>query len=810
MSEAIDRARIVVIGGGIVGCSIVYHLAEAGERDVLLVEKAALTSGSTCQAMGVVTMFNPSSTMMGYRRYSIELYRRLGVFETVGSLRIASSENQLRELQRTASRTRAIGLDAELVGPAEAGRFLPAMSRDSLFGAVWLPGDGYLDPHGATHGVAAAARAMGVRVRLNTRVTGIELSDRRQVRRVLTTDGPIEAEIIVNAAGMWAPQVAAMVGAWIPSTPVDHQHAALAPVAGHELTRDMPCFRDPDRLVYGRSESGGMLMGGYEANPPARWSDGVPWDHAERSFPPDYERFTPLLQGAALRFPFLADAQVTHLICHPDAMTPDANPLMGPMPGLHGFWVAAGMSLNGFGGAGGIGRTMAAWITTGEPDVDTFAYRAWRFADTYRDPVFAAGLAREAYSYYYFLRYPADQDEAGRPRRLSALHARLQDAGAVFGTKAGWERVDYLRPGEPWRRAGPDQRAWGWAKPPFFERVGDEHRAVRERAGLIDLTSFGKIEVTGPGALTLLQRVAANDIDRPVGSVVYTQLCSRHGGVVADVTVSRQATDRFRVITGAGNVASDLGWLRLNIADGDARTVIRDMTDDLAVLGLWGPLARDVLGAATDDDVSGTALPLRQLRPIRIGPAQVEAARISYAGELGWELYVAPDWAGQAWDRLVEVGADRGLEIIGYRALEGLRLEKGYRYYGTDLTMLETPDEAGMASFVRPDKASFVGRDAILERRASGLRHRLRTVLIGGDDWLPLFGGESVRLDGAVVGRLRSVAFGYTVRRTVGTVYLPPDVGEGTTLEIDVFDGRERGVVAADAVHDPAGDRMKG
>jgi 4-methylaminobutanoate oxidase (formaldehyde-forming) len=810
MAETLDRARVVVIGGGIVGCSIAYHLAEAGERDVLLVEKAALTSGSTCQAMGVVTMFNPASTMMAFRRYSIEFYRRLGVFETVGSLRIASSERQLRELQRTASRTRAIGLDAELVGPDEAYRLLPAMSRDGLYGAVWLPGDGYLDPHGATHAVAAGARSLGLRIRLNTRVTGIELTDARAVQRVLTTDGPIETEIVVDAAGMWAPQVAAMVGAWIPSTPVDHQHAALAPVAGHELPRDMPCFRDPDRLVYGRSESGGMLMGGYEAAPPARWPDGVPWDHAERSFPPDYERFTPLLQGAARRFPFLADAQITHLVCHPDAMTPDASPLLGPMPGLHGFWVAAGMSLNGFGGAGGIGRTMAAWITTGEPDVDVFAYRAWRFADTYRDPVFAAALAREAYGYYYFLRYPADQDEAGRPRRLSPVYGRLQDVGAVFGTKAGWERVEYLRPGGPWRRAGPDQRSYGWGKPPFFERVGEEHRAVRERVGLIDLTSFGKIEVAGPGALALLGRVAANDIDRPVGSVVYTQFCTSRGGMVADVTVTRLATDRFRVITGAGYVASDLGWLRLNVATSDPPTVLRDATDEVAVLGLWGPRARDVLGTAAGEDVSDAALPLRQMRRLRIGPATVEVARISYAGELGWELYVTPEWATQTWDRLVAAGAPHGLEIVGYRALEGLRLEKGYRYYGTDLTMMETPDEAGMSAFVRTGKGDFTGREAILRRRATGLRHRLRTVLIGGEDWLPLYGGEAVWLAGEVAGRLRSVAFGYTVRRTIGTVYLPPEVEEGTALEVDVFDGREPAVVVADVVYDPTGERMRG
>lgn len=815
-----DRARVVVIGGGITGCSVAYHLALAGWTDVLLVEKAQLTAGSTCQAAGLVTAFNPSSTMMAFRRYSIELYGQLGAFEAVGSLRLASSPDQLRELERTASRARGIGLDAEVIGPDEARSLMPAISPERLYGAVHLAGDGHLDPHGATHAIADAARALGVRIRQGVRVTGFELTDRREIRRVLTDVGPIDTEVVVDAAGMWAPRIAAMVGGWVPSTPVDHQHAALKAVPGHELPRDMPCFRDPDNLVYGKSENGGMVFGGYELDPVSRWEDGVPWEHAARSLPPDYERFAPLMAGAVRRFPFLADAEVVRLVCHPDAMTPDANPLLGPLPGVRGFWIAAGLSLNGFGGGGGIGRAMAGWITAGDPGVDIGPYRAWRFADPYRDPGFAAGLGRETYSDYYRLRYPHDADVAGRPRRLSALHGRLQETGAVFGTKAGWERADHHEPGRPWRRSGRDQAAYGWTRPPWADRVDAEVLAVRERAGIIDLSSFGKIEVAGPGALALLQRVSANDVDRPVGSVTYTPWCDEHGGMLADVTVTRLAADRFRVVTGAGYAASDRAWLRWNREVGED-VVIRDVSDELATIGLWGPRAREILAASTRDPVDDAALPQRAAREVRIGPAAVLASRISYAGELGWELTVPTPDAVAVWDALVRGGAEHGLEPFGYRALDALRMEKGYRYYGTDMTMLDTPFQAGLGGLVRLGKAAFVGRDALQvarERAAApgssaggDAGRRLSTVTIGeGEEFLPVYGGEAVRADGDVIGRLRSVAYGPRVARTIGYVYRAPDFVEGASLTVDVFDRHVPASLAPDALWDPAGDRMRG
>jgi glycine cleavage system aminomethyltransferase T/glycine/D-amino acid oxidase-like deaminating enzyme len=805
-----DRARVVVVGGGITGCSVAYHLAKAGWTDVVLAEKGELTSGSTCHAAGLVTQFNPSPTMMRFRRYSVELYEELGVFERLGSLRIASSKESLMELRRGASRARGIGLDVDVVGPKQALALMPQASPESLHGAVWVGDDGCVDPHTATYALADAARALGVEIRTRTQVTGIRLGDRREVRAVETTAGPIETEAVVNACGIWAPQVAAMVGAFTPSVPVDHQHIALEAVDGHELPRDMPCFRDTDNLVYGRSEAGGALFGGYEPDPVARWVDGVPWEHGARALPPDHERFEQLMAGAVRRFPFLEDAGVVALVCHPDAMTPDGNPLLGPVPGTPGFWMAAGLSLNGFGGAGGIGKTIAEWMTTGETELDTTGYRAWRFGAAYRAPAQVEAAGREVYRYYYRLRYPLDTDEWGRPNRLSPLHGRLQEAGAAFGVKNGWERADHFEPGKPWRRSGADQREFGWVRPPWFRQVAAEHTAIRERAGLIDMTSFGKIEVQGPGALPLLDRVACNLIDRPPGSVVYTQLLNSRGGIVADVTVTRLGDDRFRVVTGAGVVDSDLGWLRANIEPDDGPVALRDASTELAVIGMWGPAARDVLEATTDDDVSGEGFPFRTARGLRVAGADVTAQRITYVGELGFELYLAPESTVQVWDALARAGAGHGIAPAGYRALDSLRIEKGYRYMGTDMTAGDTPYEAGLGFCVALDKGPFNGRDALAAAGPVPER-RIRTLLVGGRRYLNVFGGEAVHAGGSVVGRVRSAAYGHTVGRNVAYCYLPAEIGPGATgVEVEVLGQLVRAEVVDDVLYDPDHLRVRG
>ena len=786
-----ERARAVVVGGGITGASVVYHLAKAGWRDVVLLEKDELTSGSTCHAAGLVTQFNPSPTMMRFRRYSIELYQELGVFETVGSLRFASSKDHMMELQRGVSRARGIGLDAELISATEAARLMPAITTESLHGAVWMPGDGHLDPHTATHALAAAARKLGARVNTNRRVTGISMSGSNAVESVNTDAGPIETEVVVVAGGIWGPQIAAMAGAFVVSTPVDHQHAALLAVRGHEVPHDMPCFRDPDNLIYGKAEAGGIVLGGYEANPVARWIDGVPWDHAGTSLPPDQARFEPLLTGAARRFPFLHDAGIVKLVCHPDAMTPDSNPLVGAVPGVTGLYMAAGLSLNGFGGAGGIGRCLAELITSGDTELDLYPYRPWRFGPVHRDFRYAAELAREAYKYYYYLRYPYDSDEWGRPKRTSALHTRMQDLGAVFGVKHGWERPDYFQPGKPWRRAGADQRGFGFTRPPYFDQLADEHRAFRERVGIIDMSSFGKIELSGPDALPHLERVAGNLIDRPVGSVIYTQLLEQNGGIVADVTITRLSQDRFQLVTGAGFVNSDLGWLRLQVSGEYPQVGIRETSDELSVIGLWGPDARDVMQRVTVGDVSDSAFPFMTAQPLRIANTNLLAQRVTYVGELGWELYVDPAWAGQVWDRLLDAGRDFGITPGGYRVLDSLRMEKGYRYYGTDMGPLDNPFEAGLGFCVHRDKWPSIRRE---------VSRRLRTLAVGAEEYVPIYGGEAVHGDGRVVGRLRSCAYGFAVRKNLAYSYLPVELKPGAQVDVEVFGQMVPAVVTQDAV----------
>lgn len=803
-----DSADAIVIGGGVTGCSIAYHLAKLGAGQVVLIDKGELTSGSTHHAAGLVTQYNPSQTMMRFRRYSIELYTELDVFERTGSLRIASSPEQLAEMRRGVSRARGIGLDVELLEPEAALERMPAASPDSLHGGIWVPQDGWLDPHRTTYALASAARDLGVEIIQHCRVTGIDRSPDGAITGVRTEQGRISTPTVVNAAGMWAPRVCAMVGTWVPSTPVDHQHIALTAVPGHELPRDMPCFRDPDNLVYGKSEAGGVLFGGYEPDAPARWIDGVPWDHGSKPMPADEERFVQLMEGAVRRFPFLEQAGVVALLCHPDAMTPDANPLLGPMPGVPGFWVAAGLSLNGFGGAGGMGKTLAEWIVEGETEWDVSGYRPWRFPDVYRNPQHAATAGRETYRYYYRLRYPYDQDEWGRPTRLSKVHGRLQEAGAVFGVKSGFERAEYVDPGQPWRRMGADQRAWGWGRMPFFDLVGEEHRALREAVGLIDLSSFGKIRIEGPDALALVQFACDAELDRPVGSVVYTQMLDHKGGITADVTVTRLADDAFRMVTGAGAVATDRGWLHGIAHRLQLDVTLREESDDLTVIGIWGPRTREVLAAVTDADLSNEAFPFGTAQTVAIAGAPAYAQRITYVGEYGYELYVEEAWATHVWDALLAAGAAHGIRVCGYRALDGLRMEKGYRYIGTDLTPSDTPDQAGLAFCARKD-ADYVGKDALEARRAAGFDTRIRTLAIGDGDWLPVYGGEAVAIDGRVVSRVRSAAYGYTVGRMLAYAYLPVDVPEGATVTVETLDGDATATVVADRLVDPDGLKLR-
>lgn len=805
-----DQAQVVIVGGGIVGAQVAYHLAKLGWTDVILFEKGEIASGESSHAAGLVTQFATSQTLMQFRKYSIELYSSLGLFDHVGSLRVASTPDQFKELQRSVSRAKAIGMDVEVISPEEALKIMPQLSAQDLYGAIYLPQDGHLDPYTTTTSMVRFARELGVTVHTNVRVTGIELSPKGEVQRVITDQGSVRCQIVVNAAGMWAPRVAAMAGLHLPTTPVDHQHIALKAVPGSEFPHKTPCLRDPDNLVYMREEQGGLVIGGYEPNPLARWIDGAPWEHGGTSLPPDFDRFEQLLEGAIRRIPFLDKAGIITLVCHPGAYTPDCQPLLGPMAGARGMWIAAGMSLNGYGGAGGIGKLMAEWIVEGEPSLDVYAFRATRFGDYYSSPYYAAERTREGVKYYYRLRFPNDENEWARPHRISPVHSRLQELGAVFGEKFGWERVNYFQPGQPWRRAGADQRDWGWNKPPYFERVGQEHRATRERVALFDLTSFGKIELDGPGALPLLQRVADADMDKPVGSATYCQFLNGRGGVEADLTVTRLGTDFFRVVTGSAFIGNDLAWLRRHHRPEDGDVTIRDITMDWACLALWGPRARDVLRKITASDVSNAAFPYLHAAVIDINGTGVWAQRVSYVGELGWELYCPPYRAEAIWDAILSAGSEFGIEVGGYKVLDSLRLEKGYRYYTADVTPLETPYEGGLGFCVSLEKSDFIGKEALLKAKAAGMNRKLCTLVLDGEEYTQIYGGEAVYHAGKVLGRVRSGGYGYTLRKNILYAYLPTDLARrGTRLEIDLIEGRRPAEVSATVLLDPKGERLR-
>ena len=805
-----DQARVVVIGGGIVGCSILYHLAKAGWKDVVMVEKNEVTSGATCMAAGLLTQFNSSPTLMRMRKYSSELYYELGAYEKVGSLRMAASKEQHMTLQRAVSTAKGAGLDVEMISAEEALKIMPWASGENLYSAVHLPNDGHLDPHGTTYAVAKAAKALGAEIYIKTRVTGIELTPNGEVSMVKTDKGDIKTNIVINAAGLWGKQVAAMVGIAVPSTPVVHQHLALQAVPGSEVPDGGPCFRDTDRLIYGRPEHGGILFGGWELNPPSIWEDGVPWSHSATEVQSDFDRYEHLLVNAIKRFPFLENAGIERLVAHPDAFTPDSKPLLGPWPTVKGFWMACGLSMEGFGAAGGIGKALTEWIIDGKPEVDLFGFHAWRFGKNYMDPYYAASCGRECYKYYYYTRYPGDEDTEMRPRRISPFHYRLQDLGAVFGKKNGWERVNYVGKGQPWRRAGEDQRAnGGWVKAAHFDIVAEECKAFRERVGMVDMTAFGKIEFKGPGALPLLNRIAISEMDKPVGSVIYTQFCTKEGGILADVTITRLGKEYYRLVTGSGFIDNDLGHIKGQVSKDDPEVEIRDVTDEYSVIGFWGPKARLALEKITETDVSNEGLPYMMSKFITVNGVETMAQRVSYAGELGWELYTRIDKSIIVWDKLWEAGQEFDIAACGYKSLNSLRMEKGYLYYSDDITTLENPFEAGIGFTVSKTK-SFLGSEALAKVREKGVSQKLCTITIGGEEWLPLYGGEAVLVDGKVISRLRGTDYGHTVKKNIANVYLPMALAnQGTSVDVEIFGEMVPAVVTARVLYDPKGEVLR-
>ena len=816
------RARIVIIGGGVGGASIAYHLTKLGERDVVLLERAELTSGSTFHSAGLVGQLRSDPTLTRMNMYSVELYRELqqsdsppGWVES-GSIRLASSPQRLQELRRQLSWAKVFGLPMEEISAARAKDLFPLMSTEGVHGGVFLPSDGQVDPSQLCYSLIAGARAAGVSILQHTRVLGITVTEGR-VRGVSTDRGDIEAEIVLNCGGMFAAEIGRLAGVRIPIVPMSHQYVVTEPLDSAALSNDtpgglLPSLRDPDLLVYYRQEGRGLLMGGYERNAlpftaQQHAYDAVPATFNAKLLPEDWDRFAEIGQNAAIRVPVLADAGIRNMINGPEAFTPDNEFCLG-QTGVDGFFVAAGFCAHGIAGAGGVGRLLAEWIIGGEPTMDVSHMDIARFGAQYNSPSYTLQRTLENYQTYYDIRYPGDERLAGRPLRRSPAYGWHEAHGAVFGEKSGWERVNFYRSNEP--AGDPALRPTGWAGQNFSPAVGAEHRATRERVALFDESSFAKLRVSGPDAATFLEWVCANRVARGVGRVTYTQLLNARGGIEADLTVTRVAPDVFVIVTGTAFGSRDGAWLRRQARAGKFGVDIVDITGQYVCFALWGPRSRELLQALTPADLSHRTFGFMTSQELPIGDVPVRAQRVTFVGELGWELYASSEYGATLWESLMAAGVEHGLVAAGYRAIESLRLEKGYRVWGSDLTGETDPLSAGLDFCVAWDKpGGFLGRDALIRIRDDGPPTRLACLTLD-DPARVVLGGEPVRIGESIVGRVTSGGFGYTVGRSIAYVYLPVDlVVVGTEVAVDLFGEWVSGRVAADQLYDPAGVQVR-
>ena len=617
-----------------------------------------------------------------------------------------------------------------------------------------------------------------------------------------TDKGAVEAEVVVNAGGMFAGELGRLAGVNVPVVPMAHEYLITKP-SGVPL--EVPTMRDPSLLVYFRGESGGLVMGGYERHPAPWGLDGIPPDFNGQLLPEDWERFEELMTNAVVRVPELEEAEVVKLVNGPEAFTPDGEFILGETD-VRGFWVAAGFCAHGLAGAGGMGQLVAEWIVEGVPSLDVWEMDSRRFGSTYASRGYTLARTVEVYSTYYDVKFPGHEREAGRPLRVSPTYERLQELGAVFGEKSGWERANWFEPNAA--RGDESLRPRGWAGRLWSPAIGAEHRACREAAALFDETSFAKLDVVGPGASAFLESVCDNRVARDVGMVTYTQMLNARGGVECDFTVTRLADDRFRIVTGTAFGQHDSAWIRAHAPD-DGTVVVEDVTSRFACLGLWGPAARDLLQPLTDADLGNDAFPYMRARELSIGHVPCLAVRVTYVGELGWELYCPTEFGRRLWDTVWEAGAGQGLVAGGYKAIDSLRLEKGYRVWGADITPDETPYEAGLGFAVKLDKGDFVGREALVAAADSPLERALACLVLDDPRSVAL-GSEPVRVDGETVGRVTSGGYGYSVERSIAYAYVPAESAEaGRRVEVEIFGEWVGGEIVEEPLWDPAGERIR-
>lgn len=771
MGSMPNRARVVVVGGGIVGCSVAYHLAKLGWTDVVVLEQGELSSGTTWHAAGLVGQLRSTENMTRLIQYSTSLYADLEAdtghgtgWRQCGSVAVARTEERMTQLKRTAAVARAYGVECEIVSACEAGELYPAMRTDDLAGAVWLPGDGKANPTDLTQAMASGARKAGIKVLQRVRVTGVGVTD-GAVTAVRTSDGDIECDIVVNCAGQWAAKIGAMAGVSVPLHSAEHYYVVTNEVEG--VHRDLPVLRDPDGYVYFKEEIGGLVVGGFEpeAKPWVAPQD-VPDDFVYQLLDEDWDQFAILMENAIIRVPQLDNTGIRKFYNGPESFTPDNNFLLGEAPEVRNFFIGAGMNSMGIASAGGAGKALAEWIVAGEPSMDLWPVDIRRFAKFNGNPQWLHDRVKETLGLHYAMPWPNRELHTARPLRRSPVFHLLRESGACFGTKMGWERANWFAP------AGVVPEVdYSFGKQNWLPHSAAEHVATREAVALFDQTSFSKYVLKGRDAERVLQYLCTNDVAVPIGRTVYTGVLNERGTYESDFTATRTARDEYLIVTGTAQTTRDLDYLQRGLPD-DAHAELVDVTSAYAVFGVMGPNARALLQPLTTADLSNVAFPFGTSRLIDLGYATVRATRVSYVGELGWELYVPTDFAVSVYETLRDAGERHGLVQAGYYAIDSLRVEKGYRAWGRELTPDCSPVEAGLVFACKLNTdIEFRGREVLEALRAHGVRRKLVSFTM--DDPEPmLWGSELVLRDGEPVGSLTSSAYGHSVGSAVALGYV--------------------------------------
>ena len=808
-----SHASVVIVGGGIVGCSTAYHLGKLGVKDVVLLERKRLTSGTTWHAAGLVRSSLYTQNLTRLAKYTVDLYTNLEKetgqatgFVQPGSISIATNPERWQELTRAASMLRTFDVEAYEISPKEAQAKWPLMNVDDVVGAVWYPSDGKCNPIDTTMALAKGARMSGVAIHENMLVTKIIVENGRATG-VETSEGIIKADKVVIAGGMWTRDFARTIGVDVPLQACEHFYIVTDPMEG--MTPDLPVMRDMDHCAYYKEDAGKLLLGAFEPKAKPWALDGIPADFEFGELPEDFDHFAPILEDAMKRIPSLEKVGIRKFFNGPESFTADQRYILGPAPEVKGIYIAAGFNSIGIQSGGGAGMALAHWITEGEPPFDLWDVDIARLYPHQNTKHFLIPRVSEALGLLYAMHWPFKQYETSRGVRKTPLHDRLAAHGSCFGEVAGWERPNWFaRPGQE------PKYEYTFGKPNWFENSGEECKAVRETVGLFDQSAFAKFTVKGRDAMQLLNRVSVNEMDVAVGKVVYTQWCNAKGGIEADLTATRISQNEYLVVTAAMTQLHDLRHLESAIREDEAVAVV-DVTSGTSTIGLMGPNARALLQALTPDDVSNSAFPFGTSRVIEVGPARIRVTRITYVGELGYELYIPSEFAVAVFDFIMENGAPFGLKLAGYHAMNSLRIEKAYRHWSHDITPEDSPLEAGLGFCVAWNKqGGFVGREALLRQKEQGITRRLAQFVIHDPDVM-LYHDEPIWLNGKIISRLTSAMYGYTLGGAVGLGYIGTEHAETVddllagTYEIEVAGTRIPAKISLKPMYDPTSGRIK-